>query len=187
MAFKIMLRNTDENKGRCHSHGYTLIEMIVAMAVGLLILGAFVAITLNVNVMMIFTGNYNDLDEYSRNTLDNLSRDVRNATYVNTNSSSTTLILQNTYRNQTITYAWDGSNDLKRTIGTASQVMLTNCNYLTFAYYTRVPGNNLTFPTSVPAQNETKLVSVSWRCSRSVEGKKINTESVQTASVAMRN
>ena len=32
-----------------------------------------------------------------------------------------------------------------------------------------------------------KLVSVSWRCSRTILGQKVNTESVQTAKIVIRN
>ena len=195
-----MFIHTDENKisirssGQCRlprRQGYTLIEMVVAIAAGLMILGAFIAITLNVNIMMIFTGNYNELDEYSRNTLDMLSRDIRNATSINTSSTSTNLMLINTFygTNETISYTWDGSNDVRRAVGNQSQIVLKNCNYLAFDYFMRVPTNGLTFIdiTNALTASEAKLVSVSWRCSRSVMGEKLNTESVQTAQVAMRN
>lgn len=171
--------------------GMTLAELLVAMAAGLIILGAFVAITLNVNTMLKSAGNYGDLDEYSRNTLDILSRDIRNASSVSTASTSTNLILVNTYSGTTdITYSWDGSNVVRRTYGNnAAQVVLTNCNYLDFDYFTRVPQNNLQFIdiTNALSADEAKLVSVSWRCSRSILGAKVNTESVQTAQIVVRN
>lgn len=171
-------------------HGMTLVELLVATAAGLIVMGAFVAVTMNVNSMVKATGNYADLDEYSRNTLDMLSRDVRNASSVNTASSSTNLILENTYTGKQITYTWDGSNLVTRAYGSASpQMVLTNCNYLDFDYFTRYPLNNLQFTDITNAINpdEIKLVSVSWRCSRSILGIKMNTESVQTAQIVLRN
>lgn len=170
--------------------GFTLLELITAMTAGLIILGVFVAITLNLNYMMISTGNYGDLDEYSRHTLDLLSRDIRNASSVDPTSTNTILVLNNTYSSPTtITYSWDGSNNVTRTDSIQTTVILKNCNYLDFEYFTRVPTNNLQF-TSVSnslSANEAKLVSVSWRCSRSTLGKKLNTESVQTAQIVLRN
>jgi hypothetical protein len=64
--------------------------------------------------------------------------------------------------------------------------VLKNCDTFSLSYYQRNPTNNYGFvPTSSTSQ--IKLVSVSWRCSRKVLGVKLNTESVQTASVVMRN
>lgn len=173
-----------------------MIEMLVAIMAGLIILAAFVAITMNVKTMMLMVGNYNDLDQYSRNTLDLLSRDVRNANAVGDASTATSLTLTNTYSGlNTITYAWDGSSRFVRTSrtvsglgpsSTTSRLMLTNCDFLAFAYYKKTPTNNFDFVPTTDA-SQVKLISVSWRCSRSILGSKLNTESVQTARVVMRN
>ena len=64
--------------------------------------------------------------------------------------------------------------------------MLTNCDFLAFAYYKKTPTNNFDFVPTTDA-GQVKLISVSWRCSRSILGSKLNTESVQTARVVMRN
>ncbi|MEJ2010407.1 MAG: hypothetical protein P8Z30_20015, partial [Acidobacteriota bacterium] len=72
-------------------------------------------------------------------------------------------------------------------------VLLTNCEYLAFGISQRNPSNEFCF---YPATNTTtskldpslcKLVDVSWKCSREIFGKKVNTESVQTAKIVMRN
>lgn len=167
--------------------GFTLVEMLVSIVAGLIILAAFVAITLNVNTMMVMVGNYNDLDKYSRNTLDLMSRDIRNAAGVGNTSSATSLTLTNFFSGvNVITYSWDGATVLTRTSSNGTRLMLTNCDYLAFAYYKKNPTNDFNFvPTS--AADQIKLVSVSWRCSRSILGSKLNTESVQTAEVVMRN
>lgn len=186
MKLQILTRNR-----RRFTRGMTLVELMVAATAGLVVLGAFVAITLNVNTMMKSVGNYGDLDEYSRNTLDMLSRDVRNASAVSSLSTTNDLILTNMFSGTTvITYLWDGSNVVTRTYGGGRpQIMLTNCNYLDFDYFIQVPTNNLQFSdiTNAISTNEIKLVSVSWRCTRSILGAKLNTESVQTAQIVLRN
>lgn len=190
-----------------HSHrlrpargGWTLVEMVVAIAVGLIVLAAFVAITLSINASVLAVGNYNDLDRASRVTLDFLSRDIRNAASVSTASGVTMLTLTNTFAGTNlITYRWDGNSNVTRTVtkivgaGTVvetPEIMLVDCDFLAFDYYIRIPTNNLEFiniANTIASTNDIKLVSVSWRCSRSVLGSKINTESVQTANVALRN
>lgn len=171
--------------------GFTLVEMLVAVVSGLIILAAFVAVSLNLSTMMGEVGNYTDLDKSSRQTLDMLSRDIRNAAAVSSTSTITSLQLTNTFSGTTlITYSYDGSSVFTRTLnGGTPRVLLTNCNYLAFSYYLRVPTNNLQFVSVAGSisTNHIKLVSVSWRCSRSILGSKINTESVQTADVVMRN
>jgi hypothetical protein len=171
--------------------------MSVAVTIGLIILAAFVAITLSLKSSVIAISNYVDLDKASRQTLDNLSRDIRNAATVGSTSSAISLSLTNNYSGTNIiTYAWDGSSNVTRTVTSSTGVivenpvvMLKNCDYLAFSYFVRVPTNGLQFisTTNVISTNQVKLVSVSWRCSRSILGSKLNTESVQTANVVMRN
>jgi len=171
--------------------GWTFMEMMVAMACGSIVLAAFVATTVTISNTMVAVSNYNDLNKTSRGGLDRFSRDVRNASAVGGSSTASTLILTNSYAGTTlIVYSWDGSNVVSRASTangvTTSDTVLKNCESFSMNYFQRNPTNNFNFVTSaVPAQ--IKLVSVSWRCSRTVLGSKLNTESVQTATVVMRN
>jgi type II secretory pathway component PulJ len=174
--------------GRFHA-GWTLPEMMIALGLGTLVLAAMVAVSITVSRAMMSIGNYNDLDRKSSRTLDMFSRDVRNSAAIVTNTS-TYLLMTNSYEGSLTSYGWDGSNVVNRTFtinGNTSRIaMLTNCDIFSFQYYQRNPNGNFIFVTSsVPAQ--IKLVSVSWKCSRTVLGTKLNTESVQTAIVVLRN
>lgn len=183
---------------RCRAvRGWTLVEMMVAITAGLIVLAAFIAVTLTLNTSFVAVGNYSDLDKASRYTLDNLTRDIRSTAGVSSSSTTTSLTLTNTFSTTNlITYAWDGSSNVTRTVSTLAgltigspQVMLTSCDYLGFNYFIRIPTNNLQFIsiTNTVSTNEIKLVSVSWKCSRTVLGSKLNTESVQTANIVVRN
>ncbi len=159
--------------------------MMVAITVGLIILSAVVTTSIALSNTMVAIANYNDLDQHSRNTLDMMSRDLRNtATVIAISSRSVTV--SNSLTGDLITYAWDGGSQFTRTFDGAATLMLTNCEYLSFNGYQRNPTNNFEFiPASTPS--ETKLISVSWRCSRTILGAKLNTESVQTAKICIRN
>ena len=168
-----------------------MIEMLVAIAAGMIILGAFIAASITLSRSLIAISNYYQLDASSRNTLDVMSRDIRNASDVTsfstTNFSMTGVNAQGTP--YSFTYDWDGSNLWRRfSISTTNYtyLMLSNCNYLEFSNYSRVPNSNFTFY-AVSGTNDTKLISVSWKCSRSILGAKLNTESVQTAKIVVRN
>jgi hypothetical protein len=171
--------------------GFTLVEMMVASLAGMVVLGAIVWTSITLSRSLAAVSNYYQLDAASRNTLDILSRDIRNASDVTsfspTNFTMTGVNSQGT--SYSFTYNWDGTNlwrSFTITNATFTYLMLSNCQYLEFSNYTRVPQSNFTFY-AVSGTNDTKLVSVSWKCSRSILGAKLNTESVQTAKIVMRN
>ena len=169
--------------------GWTMIEMMVAVVAGTVILGSVVVTSLTVMRTMASVGNYNDLDKYSRNTLDIMNRDLRGAAGL-TNYTPSSIVLTN-LDGTSFMYAWDGSNIFQRVswtaTNTAASVLLTNCDFFTFNVFQRNPTNGFQFVSATNAPNQTKLISVSWRCSRAIFGMKINTESVQTARIALRN
>ena len=170
--------------------GWSLVEMVIAVGAGTILLLAFVSAFVTLSNTMVAIRNYNDLDSSSRHTLDLMNEDLRNSATV-TNWGATSVTVYNSLTGDTIKYWWDsGTTRFTRQLNGVNTVMLTNCDYLNFSYYTRVPTNDSNFDfitnyTSDPTQ--TKLISVSWRCSRTVLGAKLNTESVQTARICIRN
>lgn len=176
----------------CSSHrrsqlrrGWTLVETMVTMIGGTAVLCSILATGSSVSNSMAAIVNYNDLDKYSRNALDTLSRDLRNTSTVSSLDSNQVSVT-NALTGDSLTYFWDGSNTLTRTFNGVSTVMLKGCDALNFSGYQRNPTNNFEFvPTDTAS--EIKLISVSWRCSREILGAKLNTESVQTAQICIRN
>src|SRR5258706_12069659 len=166
--------------------GMTLIELMIAMVIGTIITGAVILTAMFINQSFSTVINYSELDRYSQNTMDTMSRDIRNSVLI-TPSSTNQITLTDTSSNITV-YAWDSTTTaFTRSNSSSSKIMMTNCVYLSFNYFMRVPTNNLGF---VPAGASTvKLVSVSWLCSRQVYGygNRLNTESVQTANIVSRN
>jgi hypothetical protein len=66
--------------------------------------------------------------------------------------------------------------------------LLTQCDTLNFNIYQRNTTNGTydQYPTSVEASN-CKVVQVSWTCSRTITGTKLNTETVQSTKIVIRN
>jgi len=171
--------------------GFTLMEMMVALMAGLMILASVVYTSISLSHSMVAISNYYQLDTCSRNTLDVMSRDIRNAGALTSYATNAISMSGTNYNGApySFTYNWDGSNMWRTyTISTNTQtwLMLSNCAYLAFSNYTRVPQSGFTF-NAVTGTNKTKLLSVSWKCSRSILGAKLNTESVQTAKIVIRN
>lgn len=163
----------------------TIMEMIVSTGIAtMFVAGVIILTTITLNQGLFAVSNYNQLSSKSRYTLDYLSRDVRGAaavTFYRTNAITLTNKLGVTF-----SYVWDGSNKVTRTLGTESMVVLTNCDFLSFSIYQRNPSTNFNF-VSTTNLSLAKLIDVRWRCSRAYLGTKLNTESVQTARVVLRN
>lgn len=193
--------STPIHKNAYPFRAFTLVEMMVAVTASTILVIAFVGVTISMASTFKAVSNYNDLDNRSRNTLDIMSRDIRNAQQLigcvadNTGTNYTSLTFTNPalFGNSGFSYTYDGTNVLTRTFcysdGTsATTIMLTNCDYLAFTLYDKVPntGETFAFLSVGSATNLTKLVSVSWRCSRRLANN-LNTESIQTAQIATRN
>ena len=165
--------------------GFTLVEFLVTLAVSSLLFLAVAVLGLYAGRSYVGLLNYTDLDSSSRNALDRMTRDVRQ---VNQLTASTTNSL--TFED------WDGAQlryvyspsarTLSRIKGATTEVLLTECNSVTFSIFQRNPigGTYNQFPTGTPAT--TKLINVTWRCSRKILGTTMNTENVQTAKIVIR-
>lgn len=163
----------------------TLIEMLVTTAIGSFVLTSILTTGVTLSDTMLAISNYCDLNQDSRRALDVMSADIRNTAIV-TAINDRQVTVSNILTGNVISYSWDGSDKFVRNYNGKRMVMLDNCDYLKISSYQRNPTNNFEFlPASTPAQ--TKLISISWRCSRQILGAKLNTESVQTAQICIRN
>lgn len=164
---------------------YTLIEVTVASGlvaiVGLVVMSTMLFMGRSFEAM----GNYSDLNQASRQTLDIMTSDIRQAKTMT--SFATNQLAFTDLTNGTFSYTWDPSAaTLTRVYNGQSMVLLTSCDSLVFHISQRSPSNNFVFwPASAAA--DAKLVDVSWICSRQILGQKVNTESVQTAKITIRN
>lgn len=170
---------------RRFSSGWTLPEMLVAVAVGGLVLAAVGKLTLFTARSFVAMGNYNDLDRASTFALDTMTRDIRMTRSLSSYATNKLVFVdQDT---NTLTYQYfPSSRELHRIKGGSDKTLLKQCDYLFFEVSQRNPSNNFSF-FPVTTNSTAKLVDVSWRCSRQIFGQKVNTESVQTAKIVIRN
>jgi type II secretory pathway pseudopilin PulG len=184
---------TRSHRNGCHGtglgaaslKGFTLVEMMVAMGLGVFVLAVVATLTMFTVRSFVAMGNYNDLERASTRALDTMSREVRQAAYVV--SFSTNRVQLRTLNGTPLVYEYDPQAEtLSQIKGGVRQVLLRQCDYLSFNISQRNPSNDFNFyPASTVAQ--AKLLDVSWRCSRQILGAKLNTESVQTAKIVIRN
>jgi hypothetical protein len=114
-----------------------------------------------------------------------MTRDIRQAKVL-TSFATNALVFQD-LTNGTFSYTWDPTAAaLTRVYNGNTQVVLTHCDWLAFHISQRNPSNNFVFYPANSATNA-KLVDVTWICSRTLLGQKVNTEDIQTAKIAIRN
>jgi len=168
----------------------TLVELLVAMGVGSILFLAVGTLAFYSARSFAALSNYVELDNFSRNALDQMSREIRQADSL-VSGSDQQMVFQATNPTNgsvyNVTFTYDpGTRKLTRTQGAQTTTLLKECDFLKFSMYQRNPigGTYDQYPTATPAT--CKLVQMSWICSRSILGKKANTESVQSAKVVIR-
>lgn len=179
--------------------GFTLGEIMVAIGVGGVVLGVVAVLTIYSLRSFTALGNYTDLDSRSRGALDEMSRDIRKATAVTAfqnTGSARFLTLTNATDGTWVRYVWNpGTGYLTAERGNQSaKLLLSGCERWDFSLQQRTPIPNTTnlFYPATNAAGATDLtvckqINMTWKCTRQVLGKNINTESVQTAKVVLRN
>ena len=90
--------------------------------------------------------------------------------------------------NNPVTYSFDAqARTLMRDSGGITNRYLTGCDSLSFTNYLGVVISN-TFDAYLPAHvADTRMIQVTWTCSGTILGARMNTESVQSAKIVIRN
>jgi prepilin-type N-terminal cleavage/methylation domain-containing protein len=167
--------------------GMTLIEMMVALGASTLLLAAVATAWAFTARSFVAIGNYADMDNASRNALDVMSQEIRGATSLVLPYKTNKITLRNP-DNSTFTYVFDpNAATLVRSNSAGNRILLRECEYVTFNISQRNVTNNFLFVSTADQPALTKLVDVTWKCSRKILGAKVNTESVQTAKIVLRN
>jgi type II secretory pathway pseudopilin PulG len=178
MVFKPTNRKT-------RAAGFTLVELIVGTALGMLVLlavGSFYLFSLTSFGSM---ANYTDLNSKNRMAADTISRDIRSAASV-TSVTANQLVLH--FAKTDVTYTYDPSlGTLTRLQFGQPRILLNGVDSLTFTLYQR-PLNGAGYEDFPPATPVTaKLVSFEWNCSQRVYRSVRTSFSHQAAIVELRN
>ena len=187
------------SSGRTRQSGFTLVEMVISIAVGLVVIASIMTLAIIAAQNFAATANYVQMNDQSRNALDRISREIRNASSLQAFSTNNPqyLVLTNSYRGTSATVTFDagtGTLTLAKT-GESPLTLLSGCDSFSFQIFNRYPiinSTNITFARSTNVSSTLdprfcKVVNMSWKCSRTILGSKLNTEIVQTAQVVLRN
>jgi len=169
-----------------HAHGFTLPEFLVAMAIGVMALGAACLLWANATKTCAMFLNYMEMSSASKNALDRISQNVRNARTIQSCSSNQLVMLDSTNQQVSLTYD-SNTQTLTETRGTEQRTLLTGCNSFEFSMFQRTPKAGTYDLYTTATTNLLKVVQMKWTCSRKVTGDQQNAESQVSSKVVLRN
>ena len=182
-----MLLNTAYTSTFRRTSAASLVEMLVGMAIGGMVIAATLAFSLYTGRGFAGVANYIELESQSRTALDTMIRDIRQAGALTSFASNKVIFVDSA--SQPLIYEYSPTaRTLNQTKSGKTTTLLKECDSLRFGIYKRNTTNGTfdQYPTTVEASNA-KVIQVSWTCSRTITGSKLNTESVQTAKIVIRN
>jgi Tfp pilus assembly protein PilW len=172
----------------------TLVELQIASAISVILFAAVMALAFYTARSFAAFTNYVDLDANSRNALDVMSTEIRQADLLKA-ATSTSLTFQTTDlgtgAKHDLQYLYTpAKKELTRIFdGGQPEVLLTECTFLEFGTFQRnttASLDNAFVPVATSQPNLCKVVQLTWICTRRILGKTANTESVQSAKVVIR-
>jgi hypothetical protein len=130
--------------------------------------------------------NYADMDARSQLALDKMSREIRQAhRLVDYSPTSITIEDKNS---ASVRFSYDpDARTLVRTAGGTTTTNLIECDSLKFSNYQGTIRSNTFDAYDERYITNSRLIQVTWTCSRSILGSRMNTESVQSAKIVIRN
>jgi prepilin-type N-terminal cleavage/methylation domain-containing protein len=166
--------------------GFTLVEVMVATAIGLMAATAVITMLIFAFKSFVALTNYADIELESQLALDKMSKEIRQARQVTSYTTNSVTFLDSSGSN--VVYSYDtNSATLWRYGGGLTNAYLTNCDSLQFWIYQHTVISN-SFDAYSPAfVTNARLLQVTWHCARNIEGVLTNSDSVQSASIAIRN
>jgi hypothetical protein len=160
----------------------TLTELAIAVAVGSLVLMVMAVVFTSSARSFVTMGNYVGMDSNSRNALDHMTLQIRQAGALTEFSPTHLKFSLATQPSSFLVYDWNsatGSLTESKPDGTVT-TLLTKCDALNFSLF----NSSFTATTNLSA---CKGLSVNWKCSRTMLGNKTTTEDMQQALIVIRN
>ena len=166
--------------------GMTLPEVLIGSAVGVLVLGAAMGLLMFANKSFAMQFNYVDMSSEAQAAVDRLSQQVRQTRALASFSSNQLDFIDFDGKHLTITYS-PNERVLRQTKDDISKVLLEGCDALSFAMFRRTAqfGTDAFYPTTDPSA--CRIIQLQWDSSRTILGRKLTTDSMQTARVVLRN
>ena len=181
----MVFKTTSTNPKLSRSAGFTLVELMVSFAIGVLLLAVCLSLSLYTSRSIASLTGTVDLSARSRHAIDYMSKKLRQASAVTSFSPTSVAV---TFKGKSLTYTYDPDDrELVETDQGAKKILLKDCDNLTFTLYKRAPiGNSFD---QFPAQSklsEAKVIKVSWHCEQSLVGRNSGSAEMASARIVLR-
>ena len=166
--------------------GVVLVDMLVGLGISGIVMATLMSVSLSSARSFATMTNYSEMSADSRHALDTMAREIRNSKgVVDCTGDSITLIDSRT--NQFSFRFDEPTRTVVRSADGEDRVLLDGCDTMDWQLFQRTPkaGSYEGYAASRPEL--CKLVQVTWVCSRTLFGKRMNTEMVQSARIVIRN
>jgi len=163
----------------------SLVEVMVSTVIGSLLIAMIMSLTSYTSRSFAAISNYVDLDHQSRKALDRLTLMIRESDGV---TAFTTNSVSLSYHSTSLAYTYNPTaQTLTENANGTTSTILKGCTSFSFALFQRntEDGTYDQYPAAIDS-SETKIIQVSWVCSRTLLGSLINTESIQSAKIVIR-
>jgi prepilin-type N-terminal cleavage/methylation domain-containing protein len=178
--------------------GFTLVEYMIASTIGLMVLTAALVLWAYASKNCASLLGYMEMSTVSKNALDRMSQQIRNAKAVRSCSKNQLVLVVPSGTNAgpwTMTYAYDSTNRVLRQIFAPGPLamsevttLLTECTNFSFSVFQRTPtSNSFMLYTNGWSTNTAKVVQMQWTCLRRITGDKSSLENQVSAKVVIRN
>ena len=166
--------------------GVVLVDMLVGLGIAGIVMAALMSLSLSSARSFATMTNYSEMASDSRQVLDTISREIRNSKGVVDCTGDSITFLDSMTNSISIFYD-QPSRTVLRKAGGVENVILQGCDSMKWESFQRTPkgGSYEGYLASRPEL--CKLVQVTWVCSRTLLGKRMHTETVQSAKIVIRN
>lgn len=165
--------------------GMTLVEIMIATAIGSLVMLVLASLTMYSARSFSSMVNYTDLNKDSRMALDRMSKEIRQSSGL-ISYTPTSLVFKTD--GGPLTYSYNAAKkEITEARGANTPVsLLKHCTYWTNNIFRQnpLPGNLDFVPTTNPAL--CKMVQITWRCVSDTMQSQTNSADVQSMKVVIR-
>jgi prepilin-type N-terminal cleavage/methylation domain-containing protein len=171
------------------SHAFTLVESMVAVAMFSISALALASIFVFGVRSFAAMANYTTLEQDNRTAMDLLTREIRQARAVLDVTTNSIAVLDGDGTSITYYFSPNTKEFIRYSSDGSRQVLLENCNLLTFKLFQRNPvgGTYDIYPAATNNWQATvKVIQLSWKTSRTLASGAVNSENIQTARVVIR-
>lgn len=166
--------------------GFTFMEMMIATTIGLMAMSTLGTLSLYTARSFLSMSNYSELSQQSRNALDLMTGEIRQANRL-TSGGGSSISLEDWDGKKLVYYHDTDLNQLIREKEDEDpKVLLENCEDFSATLFQRNPveGEYEQYPSATSWT--CKLIQLDWRCAKSVMGDRVNSEVVQSAKIVIR-